>query len=201
MELAQQLMASHPPKKRLLGVLILFSLLLIACQAPSTERGTEEPSLPLAQPALSRTTVLIEPQPGRQCLSTLNPNPFEGLRPRMTGKEVSAVLGPPTRQSVHAKGQKSLEWYRGAWRIVAAYEENTSWGSVWTWKLRGYPIGKASPESILPAEIAARINHELFFVEVLVLNPDRRACFQVIVKEGRVDYVEFVNLPPDRTNQ
>ena len=200
MELAQQLKTSRPSKKGLLETLFLLSFLFIGCQAPGPEGETENLHLPPVQPSLSRTTVLIEPQPGRPCLDTLNPNPFEGLRPRMTGEEVSAILGPPARQSVDTKGQRSLEWYRGTWRIVVAYEENISWGSAWTWKIRGYPTANASPESILPAEIASQIDRSLPFVEVLVLNPNRRACFQVIVKQRRVDYVEFANLPQGDIN-
>ena len=165
MELAQQLMTSQPPFKRLLEALILCSFLLMACQVPSTEREAEESPSLLVQPGLSRTTVLIEPQSGRQCLSTLNPNPFKGLRPRMTGEEISAVLGSPARQFVDAKGQRSLEWYRGAWRIVVAYEEIISWGSAWTWK-----ILVASPQ----AGLYTMLNLDAFWRErVAVLTDDQ----------------------------
>lgn len=189
MELAGQLRLLRP------GALVLLSSLLAACLAPGPgeeEKGGEPGSL---KPISSPSSVLVEPQTGRECLDVFKPRLFEGLTPGMTGEAASAVLGPPARRSVDRKDQKFFEWDRSAGRVLVSHEEDRSFGSAWTWKLRGYPSGGASVEQALPPDIVSRIDRRLDFVEVAVLYPDRRPCLIVIVKKGRVDRVQFVNPP------
>lgn len=196
MELVDELNSPLSTLKHLLWLLIFTSLFLVACREPAAQNEHEREALPVPT-ATSSGTIFVETRPDQECLSLLTPRLFEGLKPRMTAEEASAVLGPPARQHIDDEGQKFFEWTRPGGRIVMSYEKSVSFGTAWTWKVRGYPAGDALIENVLPSHVASQVSRSSGFVEVLILNPNGTSCLQVIVKRGRVDRILLANPPTD----
>jgi hypothetical protein len=123
---------------------------------------------------------------------------FAGLSPGISIEQATRVLGQPTQVENLSDGQREAIFAQDDGYIKVSWKKDSSWGDYWSWRLRYYPVDGGELARFLPTNLLQQLDTSSPQTTLTVRNLGRPPGILYRMKEGRVEYVEWIPGEPEQ---